>query len=104
MNQKHCGIKKKGGLLPIEPGENCNHLFAIRTDGSIEVALINSTNQARHQVRQTRDMLGLNQPSLVRERERWISSSEELLKLSIELFEVYIADKPYRFILRQLLA
>ncbi len=104
VSPKHCGQRKQAGLLPIEPGPNCNRRFAIVTNGSIDAALINSTNQTRHQVRQTRDMLGLNQPSLIRERERWINNSLMLLKESAELFESFIADKPYRFILRQLLA
>jgi len=33
INDKTCGQKKKGGLLPIEPGLGCNDQFMLSTNG-----------------------------------------------------------------------
>lgn len=99
---KHCGQKKGNGLLYIEPGQRgCNDKFTLSTNGTIDARSELCRNE-RHQVRTTVGQLGMNFSSLRIERERWIKQSLSLMKDSVGDFEAFIADKPFRFILRRL--
>lgn len=101
---KHCGQKKGDGLLHLEPGPaGCNSQFDLSTNGQID-ARTGLSRQERHLVRTTRDQLGLNFPALRLEREKWAIASLSLLQTSAADFESFIADKPFRFILRRLVA
>lgn len=100
INEKTCGQKKKAGLLPIEPGPGCNDNFSLATDGQLEpLPMLN--RQQKHVVRQTRDMLGLQHPELVANRRRWIAASVEIMKAYPEQLPAFLADKPFRHILRR---
>jgi uncharacterized protein (TIGR02646 family) len=103
INNKTCGQKKKAGLLPIEPGPGCNDSFSLTLDGQLE-PMPELSRQQKHAVCQTRDMLGLQNPALVRDREIWIKSVLELMKADPALVQVFLADKPFRHILRRLTA
>jgi uncharacterized protein (TIGR02646 family) len=99
---RHCGQKKADRLLHIEPGPlGCNDKFTLSTNGEID-ACSSLSRQERHLVRTTRDQLGLNFAALRVEREKWIHSSLTLLQTSVSDFEVFISDKPFRFILLRL--
>lgn len=101
---RHCGQKKADNLLHIEPGPaGCNDRFTLATNGEID-ALASLSRQERHLVRTTRDQLGLNFAALRVEREKWARASLTLLQASLTDFEAFIADKPFRFILRRLTA
>jgi uncharacterized protein (TIGR02646 family) len=99
INAKTCGQKKKDGLLPIEPGPGCNSDWSLATGGTIEP--IASLNRNRcHQVKQTRDMLGLNKDSnLVAERKRWLASAIAILQQSPADLPQFLQIAPYRHIL-----
>ena len=100
INNATCGQKKKAGVLPIEPVPHCNEKFILNTDGSIDPLPI-LTKSEKHSVRQTRDMLGLQHPDLVREREKWIKSVRELIKQHPSLVSIFLADEPFRYILQR---
>lgn len=103
INEKTCGQKKKAGLLPIEPGPHCNDEFSLSEDGQLEPMPL-LTRQRKHAVRQTRDMLGLQNPILVQERKRWLDAAVEIVKTDPALLPIFLHDKPFRHILRRLLA
>jgi len=103
INEKTCGQKKKAGLLPVEPGPGCNDEFSLSTDGQLE-PMPDITRQRKHAVRQTRDMLGLQNAALVRERQQWIEAVIELMRGQPALVPTFLADKPFRHILRRLAA
>jgi hypothetical protein len=89
-------------LLHIEPGHTgCNEKFTLSTKGLID-ARDDLPRQEKHLVRTTRDQLGFNFPALRVEREKWANASLTLLTTSVTDFEAFIADKPFRFILRRL--
>lgn len=99
INNKTCGQKKGNGLLPIEPGPGCNSEWALSTTGTIE-ALPGLTRVRAHQVRQTRDMLGLNRDTaLVAERERWLKQALTVLQQAPADISAYLQDIPFRHIL-----
>lgn len=99
INPQTCGQKKGNGLLPIEPGPGCNADWVLTTTGSIE-PIAGLTRARAHQVRQTRDMLGLNRDSnLVDERERWLSQLLEVLHQAPADIGAYLQQIPYRHIL-----
>jgi len=99
INPKTCGQKKQNGLLPIEPGPGCNTQWALSTDGTIE-PLVGLTRTQRHQVRQTRDMLGLNaDPNLVDERKRWLSNTIEVLRQAPHRVDEFLQAAPFRHML-----
>jgi uncharacterized protein (TIGR02646 family) len=103
-NPKHCGQQKKDGILPIEPGPECNALFALGISDGIISPLVSANKQQREDVRQTIAMLGLNHSSLQLERKRWVESVREVLAKYPEDFPAFIKNKPFRFILQRLLA
>jgi len=99
INNKTCGQKKKHGLLPIEPGSGCNRQWTLSTDGTNE-PVAGLTRREKHDVRQTRDMLGLNSDaSLVDNRQRWLKSALEVLKASPSDVTVFLQNSPFRYIL-----
>lgn len=100
INSVTCGQKKKDGVLPIEPAPDCNDKFILNTDGSIE-PLPQLTRQEKHFVKQTRDMLGLQEPNLMREREEWIKAIIKLMQQNPSWVSVFLADKPFRYILQR---
>lgn len=100
-NSNHCGQSKGGKLLPIEPGPvDCNDSFMLSTTGNIEPREDLSRREA-HFASATRDILGLNHAALRVERERWVKGCVDALRSS-RSFEDFIADEPFRFILRRL--
>lgn len=100
INHNTCGQKKKHGLLPIEPGPGCNALWSLSTDGTIE-PITGLTKRQAHDVRQTRDMLGLNADSdLVDERKRWLVQAINVLRQAPNDFHTFLQVVPYRFMLR----
>ena len=100
INESTCGQKKKAGILPIEPALGCNELMILNTDGSID-PLETATRHQKHHVKQTRDMLGLQNPDLTRERDSWIKQIRTLISIDPNLIHAFLADKPFRFILRR---
>lgn len=95
-----CGAKKKAGVLPIEPGPGCNADVSLSTDGSIQPRP-GLTAHRRHEVVQTRDMLGLEHPSLVRERQQWVESYVQALRAAPERIHQFIHIAPFRCILQR---
>jgi len=58
------------------------------------------TRQRRHEVVQTRDMLGLNKDSnLVDERQRWLKHALSVLQQAPNNFAVFLNAAPYKYIL-----
>lgn len=102
IDKDHCGQKKKDGILPIEPGPACNSRFVLNTDGSLD-PVYGLTRSERHGVVKTRDMLGLNCPSLVRERQSWVKTIEQVMRLASSHPQDFLADKPFRHILTRLM-
>ena len=99
INPKTCGQRKKSGLLPIEPGPNCNREWVLSTDGSIE-AVIALTNKRKHEVTQSRDMLGLNADSyLVEERKKWLEQVVIILHQAPGDIHTFLQVAPFRHIL-----
>lgn len=99
INPKTCGQKKKSGLLPVEPAPGCNDEWQLSTDGSIQ-PLSGLTRARQHEVRQTRDMLGLNNDSnLVVEREKWLVRAIEILHQDPSDLPLFLQGAPYRYIL-----
>ena len=103
INRQTCGQKKKHGLLPIEPGPGCNAQWSLSTDGTIEPNAGLTRRQA-HDVRQTRDMLGLNADSdLVDERKRWLTNVIAVLRQAPDEIHAFLQTAPYRHILATVL-
>ncbi|MBE0507866.1 MAG: TIGR02646 family protein [Marinospirillum sp.] len=104
INPQTCGQKKKDGLLPIEPGPGCNKQWTLSTtDGSLQ-PVEGLTRRERHQVTQTRDMLGLNKDStLVADRQRWLNSALEVLKNQPEQLDLFLNQSPFRHLLATVL-
>lgn len=99
INAKTCGQKKGNGLLPIEPNPGCNSDWSIATSGDIE-PIAGLTRNRCQQVKQTRDMLGLNKDSdLVDERKRWLASAITILQTSPACLPQFLQSVPYRHIL-----
>ena len=103
-NDKYtCGSKKKSGLLPIEPHAGCNDFFSLSITGEV-TCITGLTRRERHEVRMTRDMLGLNKPHLVKEREKWCNSIITILKHNPSAnIDDFLKDKPFRFILKRMI-
>lgn len=99
INPHTCGQKKKSGLLPIEPAIGCNAQWTISTDGTIEP--LSSLNRSqKHNVIQTRDMLGLNKdPELVDERKRVFLNVLEIARTAPDLLTLFLASQPFRYII-----
>lgn len=96
-----CGQRKADRLLPIEPAPGCNEQFSLSVDGSLE-PMPTLTRRQRHVVCQTRDMLGLQNAALVREREKWIKALVSLLKENPLLANDFLKEAPFRHILLRL--
>ncbi|MDA8417186.1 MAG: TIGR02646 family protein [Betaproteobacteria bacterium] len=103
INSRTCGQKKKGGLLPIEPGIGCNAKWLLSTNGTIEPVL-GLTRRQKHDANQTRDMLGLNNDSnLVDERKRWLGNALAILQSNPPASSSFLQQAPYRHILATVL-
>lgn len=99
INNKTCGQKKKNGILPIEPEPGCNKYWALSTDGIIS-PLSSLSRRQRHTPRQALDMLGLNRDTtLVQDRKKATQAFQEILQQSPEDADVYLAQRPFRYIL-----
>ena len=99
INPKTCGQKKGSGLLPIEPAPGCNANWTLSTDGTIE-PVAGLTRAHQHQVRQTRDMLGLNKDAnLVDERQRWFKNALTVLQQASVDLPLFLQAAPFRHIL-----
>jgi uncharacterized protein (TIGR02646 family) len=103
-NEKTCGHKKKAGDLPIKPRPGCNGQFMLSTDGEI-LPLPGFTRKQRHPVDTTLKMLGLTakqSPHLVAERKQWIDATLAILRQAPDQLASFLADKPFRYILRRI--
>lgn len=100
-NPHTCGHNKKSGILPIEPGPGCNSDFTLLTDGQLD-AVVTLDRVRRHEVRKTRDMLGLNTASLCRERKQYVETVVQLLQQSPNEVEAFLAGAPFRSVLQRL--
>lgn len=99
INNKTCGQKKGHGLLPIEPGPGCNQWWSLSTDGTVE-PIAGLTRKQKHEITQTRDMLGLNKDSaLVDDRQKWFNSALEVLRTSPNDLTDFLNSSPFRHIL-----
>ncbi|WP_420230926.1 retron system putative HNH endonuclease [Pseudomonas sp. ABY48] len=96
-----CGQKKKDGVLPIEPSVGCNEMFSLTSDGALEPMPLLTKNE-KHRVRQTRDMLGLQSPTLVNEREKWIKALVAVMKEEASATDEFMRTIPFRHILLRL--
>lgn len=97
-----CGQKKKNGLLPIEPRKGCNAEWQLSTDGTIQ-PISGLTKRRTHDVKQTRDMLGLNaDTNLVIEREKWVKQAQFILENQPAYFDDFLQEVPFRYILQML--
>ena len=99
-----CGQKKKAGVLPIQPGPDCNtHWFISTTDASLHPH--ESLSRAgKHLVRQTCDMLGLNADSaLVQERQNWLKQMLEIRKMAPDAVNDFLREAPFRYVFGTLL-
>jgi len=104
IHPEHCGQKKGGKKLHIEPGPvGCNDHFCLSTNGSIK-PLVTLTSKPRIIAGKTLNRLSLDHPDLRVEREKWVIAALKFLQISAEDFDAFIADKPYRFILRRLIS
>lgn len=103
IHPEHCGQEKGSRKIFIEPGPSgCNESFTLSTRGSIGLPL-GLSGEKRIQAGKTLNRLRLDYSALRLERERWIKSSLTLFQASAGDFEAFIADKPFRFILRRLI-
>lgn len=103
INPKTCGQKKQDGLLPIEPGPGCNAGWNLSTDGTIET-IVGLTRAQQHEVRKTRDMLGLNNDlALVDERRLWLKNALAVLQQAPNDIQQFLGSAPYRYILATVL-
>jgi uncharacterized protein (TIGR02646 family) len=100
IDNKTCGQKKKAGLLPIEPGYGCNKDFIVLTNGDL-APHFELTRKQKHNVKQTKDMLGLNSPQLTIDRSKWLKAILQLHKTHPQLVKSFLADKPFRHILQR---
>lgn len=100
INNKTCGQKKKNNLLPIEPALGCNQEWTLSsTDGSIQ-PILGLTRARKHQVIQTRDMLGLNADSkLLDERKKWFAQTLFILREAPADIQLFLQTAPFRYIL-----
>lgn len=99
INNKTCGQKKKNGLLPIEPALGCNQEWELSTDGRIQ-PISGLTQTRKHQVNQTRDMLGLNaDPNLLDERKKWFEKALLILHVAPADIQPFLQTAPFRYIL-----
>lgn len=101
INSNSCGQKKNNQILPIEPAPNCNANFSLAMDGQIEPLPTLST-QDKNLVSQTRDMLGLQNAGLVNARKQWVDAVVQVMKNNPSQVSIFLADKPFRHILRRL--
>ncbi|OGR07393.1 MAG: TIGR02646 family protein [Deltaproteobacteria bacterium RIFOXYD12_FULL_50_9] len=96
----HCGHLKKWQVLPVEPRPGCNRFFVLMTqDGK----LIPSPGLPQNESQQAHDtlrILGLNAPTLARQRKsfadvlRYLSSKTEV--------DEFLSTAPFRWSLRGL--
>ncbi|MCK5719907.1 MAG: TIGR02646 family protein [Thiomargarita sp.] len=102
INAQTCGQKKKNGILPIEPTIGCNNQFSLLTDGHIE-PVNDLTKNEKHIVKQTRDMLGLNNSALVRTRQKWVATLSSMMQRDPSKdISSWLQDKQFRYILKRM--
>ena len=101
-NPKTCGHKKKNKELPIEPKVGCNDKFSLSTDGSI-VPILSLSKKERNILDNTfLKRLGLNNPTLVRERKIIISIYISLFKSNPREAYDYMINQEFRNILKRI--
>lgn len=101
IDHRTCGQKKKDGRLPIEPGPGCNAEWTLSIETGQVVPRDGLTRRRRHEVEQTRGMLGLNASTeLVKDRLSWVKNTAEVLQLAPELVAEFLETAPFRYLLR----
>jgi uncharacterized protein (TIGR02646 family) len=102
IDSRTCGQKKKNGLLPIEPGPGCNADWTLSMETGDVVPRDGLTNRRRHEVEQTRGMLGLNAAAsdLVKDRLGWLKNTAKVLQQAPDLLDEFLDTAPYRHLLR----
>ncbi len=87
----HCGHHKQQHVLPIEPGPGCNRFFVLMAQDGI----LKRKNQ---QAEETVQILGLNAPSLARQRKSYIDAVCSLSNR--EEVDEFLSTAPFRWSLR----
>jgi len=102
INNKTCGQKKKDLILPIEPKSGCNKQFSLLTDGTI-IPILTLSKKNRNILDNTfLKRLGLNNPSLVRDRALLVDKYIFLLKNEPQSVHQYMQNQAFRDILKRL--
>jgi len=102
INPKTCGQKKRDLLLPIEPKVGCNDNFSLSTDGSI-IPKESLSRRERNIIDNTFiKRLGLNNSTLVRDREKIISNYMFLFKIDPLQAKKFMKNQSFIYIIRQL--
>lgn len=94
-----CGHFKRDRFLPIEPGPDCNKSFYLHFDGTLRP---HSRMAGEGQgVQDTLDILGLNNPSLKRERAKYISAARSVMRdCGLGSVQEMMRNWPFRHILK----
>jgi len=102
VNPKSCGQKKRDLLLPIEPKIGCNDKFSLSTDGTI-IPILSLSKKEKNILDNTfLKRLGLNNASLVRDREKIITNYIYLFKSNPTMAHIYMENQEFRYILKRI--
>jgi len=102
INPKTCGQKKRDLLLPIEPKIGCNNKFSLSTDGFI-IPRENLSKKEKNILDNTfLKRLGLNSPSLVKDRKKLIGHYIFLLKHNPIRAKDFMKSQPFFYIFKRL--
>ncbi len=96
----HCGHHKKRQALPVEPRPGCNRFFVLMAQDGKLIPTPGLPRDERQQATDTLRILGLNAPSLARQR-KGFACSVRCLSSKIEVNE-FLATAPFRWSLRGL--
>jgi len=101
INPKTCGQKKRDLLLPIEPKIGCNNKFSLSTDGFI-IPRENLSKKEKNILDNTfLKRLGLNNPSLVKDREKIITNYTSLLQSNPTMAHNYMKNREFKYIVKR---
>lgn len=102
VSGKHCGPTKDSDLLTQEPGVGCNNDFELSDlDGSIRPRM-DLPGPRKDALAQDLTALGLNHSALMGERKKWLDQVITILKLNDEWGELFVAEIPFRHIMKRL--
>lgn len=99
---KHCGHHKGRQSLPVEPQLGCNRFFSLMSlDGRLTPGLALTVDEVQ-QANDTIHILGLNTPSLTWQRKQYAETIYYLCQSNPADVENFIAESPFRWLLRGL--